>query len=69
MSRKSKDVDLEDIVDDAPPAIEPYTILGIEKSATADEIKSAYRKAALRHHPGMGSKSMTHYIVTNFTPR
>ena len=43
----------EDLIDEEPPEIEPYTVLGIEKIATADEIKSAYRKAALKHHPGM----------------
>lgn len=29
-----------------------YKILGITKTATPDEIKKAYRKRALVHHPG-----------------
>lgn len=28
-----------------------YTILGVSKSATADELKKAYRKLAAQHHP------------------
>ena len=47
---RRQEIDLED---EEPPTIEPYKILGIEKLATADEVKSAYRKAALKHHPGM----------------
>ena len=31
-----------------------YSTLGVGKSASADEIKSAYRKLALKHHPDRG---------------
>lgn len=43
----------EDIVgDDDIPSVNPYEVLGLEKTATADQVKSAYRKAALKNHPG-----------------
>lgn len=32
-----------------------YKILGIDKNASTDEIKKAYRKRALVHHPGLYS--------------
>ena len=32
-----------------------YKILGVDKSATADEIALAYRKLAIRHHPDANS--------------
>jgi curved DNA-binding protein len=32
----------------------PYQTLGVDKNATADEIKRAYRKLASQHHPDKG---------------
>ncbi len=31
-----------------------YEVLGVAKDATVDDIKKAYRKAALQHHPDQG---------------
>jgi len=33
---------------------EYYTVLGVEKSATGSEIKKAFRKLAMKHHPDRG---------------
>ncbi|KAI0382145.1 DnaJ domain-containing protein [Hypomontagnella monticulosa] len=41
----------DDSMDDEPPVIDPYEVLGLERTANESQIKSAYRKLALKNHP------------------
>ncbi|KAK4166447.1 DnaJ domain-containing protein [Cladorrhinum sp. PSN259] len=41
----------EDLLSSEPPTIDPYEVLSLERTATPDQVKSAYRKAALKNHP------------------
>ncbi|KAH9434390.1 hypothetical protein MCOR02_006400 [Pyricularia oryzae] len=34
-----------------PPTIDPYEVLSLDHTATPDQVKAAYRKAALKNHP------------------
>ena len=37
-----------------------YGTLGIQKGASDNEIKKAYRKMALKYHPGLNSIKIVH---------
>lgn len=41
----------DDLDEGELPTIDPYEVLGLDRSASPDEIKSAYRKTALKTHP------------------
>ena len=57
----------EDIsIDDAPTTINPYTVLGIPEDATPSQIKTAYRKAALKYHPDKAPESEKSAAHTKF---
>lgn len=53
MPSRTEDEDI--LIDDAPTSIDPYDVLSLSKDATQDQVKSAYRKAALQYHPDKAS--------------
>ena len=43
---------MADPAEKPPKAVNPYKALGLSKTSTAAEVKAAYKKLALKHHPG-----------------
>ncbi len=40
-----------------------YTALGISKGASADDIKKAYKKMAIKHHPDKGCSAAVEHLL------
>jgi len=51
-------------VPEQPPSVEEdlYQILGVQSDATPDAIKTAYKKSALKNHPGMSLNIQPQFI-------
>ncbi len=43
--------------EDRARPVDPYVLLGIDPKATLDDVKAAFRKKALEHHPDQGGTS------------
>ncbi|KAL9094441.1 MAG: hypothetical protein Q9165_003291 [Trypethelium subeluteriae] len=56
----------EDLVDEAPPSINPYEVLSLPHDASPSQIKTAYRRAALLHHPDKASPDAQAAAHTRF---
>lgn len=64
MPSRTREEDLE--IDAAPTSINPYEVLSIDKDVTADQVKSAYRKAALKYHPDKAAEGEKEAAHTKF---
>ncbi|KAL8812663.1 MAG: hypothetical protein Q9223_000575 [Gallowayella weberi] len=59
---------MEDISETPPKDINPYTTLNLTSSASAAEVRTAYKKLALKHHPDKAEpsqKSTAHNTFQN----
>ena len=43
--------------------LEPHEILGVDRGANAEEVKDAYRRQSMRHHPDVGGDAWAFRIV------
>ncbi|KAL8655644.1 MAG: hypothetical protein Q9210_000754 [Variospora velana] len=58
--------EMENITEAVPEDLDPYNTLNLTPTASAGEIKTAYKKLALRHHPDKAPASEKHTAHTTF---
>ena len=44
--------------------LEPHEVLGVDRGSAAEEVKDAYRRQSMRHHPDMGGDAWAFRIVS-----
>lgn len=66
MPKRTRKESEEIQVDEAPTSINPYEVLSLSDDATHDEIKKAYHRAALKHHPDKVAPSEKEAAHTKF---
>lgn len=54
----------EPVVEMSPASKSFYDLLGVSQKASESEIKKAYRKLAIKHHPDKGGDEATFKAVT-----
>lgn len=43
---------MEEFAAEPPTSVAPYTVLKLDRDASPSEVRTAYKKLALRYHPG-----------------
>ena len=54
---------MDELVGEPPTSVAPYTVLELDRSASPSEVRTAYKKLALRYHPGPYSLILLRHLI------